>query len=60
MTSVNVKQTHKSIKSLFAILILGVCSPMRSTNMNFQMILDNLSFAMITWLMLIKQRRVEA
>ena len=56
--------------SLFAILILGVCSvmlvfndtdlkrrnlcsPIRSANMNFQMILGNLSFAVLTWLVLI-------
>ena len=56
--------------SLFAILILGVCSvmlvfndtdlkrrnlcaPIRSANMNFQMILGNLSFAILTWLVLI-------
>ncbi|KNZ40242.1 ABC transporter permease [Acetobacterium bakii] len=56
--------------SLFAILILGICSvmlvfnntdlkrrnlvsPLRSANMNFQMILGNLSFAVITWLVLI-------
>lgn len=56
--------------SLFAILILGVCSvmlvfnetdlkrrnhcsPMRSATMNFQMILGNLSFAVLTWLVLI-------
>jgi len=56
--------------SMFAILILGVCSvmlvfndtdlkrrnlcsPIRSANMNFQMILGNLSFAILTWLVLI-------
>ena len=56
--------------SMFAILILGVCSvmlvfndtdlkrrnlcsPIRSANMNFQMILGNLSFAVLTWLVLI-------
>ncbi|WP_303866444.1 ABC transporter permease [Acetobacterium wieringae] len=56
--------------SLFAILILGVCSvmlvfndtdlkrrnlcsPIRSANMNFQMILGNISFAFLTWLVLI-------
>jgi ABC-2 type transport system permease protein len=56
--------------SLFAILILGVCSvmlvfndtdlkrrnlcsPLRSTRMNMQMVLGNLSFAVLTWLVLI-------
>ena len=56
--------------SLFAILILGVCSvmlvfnntdlkrrnlcsPIRSANMNFQMVLGNLSFAVAIWLILI-------
>lgn len=56
--------------SMFAILILGVCSvmlvfndtdlkrrnlcsPIRSANMNFQMILGNISFAILTWLVLI-------
>jgi len=56
--------------SLFAILILGVCSvmlvfnntdlkrrnlcsPLRSANMNFQMVLGNLSFAVAIWLILI-------
>ncbi|MDO9490629.1 ABC transporter permease [Acetobacterium sp.] len=56
--------------SMFAILILGVCSvmlvfnntdlkrrnlcsPIRSANMNLQMILGNLSFAILTWLVLI-------
>lgn len=56
--------------SLFAILILGVCSvmlvfndtdlkrrnlcsPMRAATMNVQMILGNLSYAVLTWLVLI-------
>ncbi|MBC3796913.1 ABC transporter permease [Acetobacterium tundrae] len=56
--------------SLFAILILGVCSvmlvfndtdlkrrnlcsPIRSANMNMQMVLGNISFAILTWLVLI-------
>ncbi len=31
----------------------NLCSPIRSANMNFQMILGNLSFAILTWLVLI-------
>lgn len=56
--------------SLFAILILGVCSvmivfndpdlkkrnqssPLKASNMNFQMVLGNISFAVLTWLIMI-------
>ncbi|AFA47498.1 ABC transporter permease [Acetobacterium woodii] len=31
----------------------NLCAPIRSANMNFQMILGNLSFAILTWLVLI-------
>ncbi|MBU4439731.1 MAG: ABC transporter permease [Acetobacterium sp.] len=31
----------------------NLCSPIRSTSMNFQMILGNVSFAVLTWLVLI-------
>lgn len=77
-SSINATPKHQNVVyyynylaySMFAILILGVCSvaivfnnkdlkkrnlcsPVRLKNMNFQMVLANISFALLTWFALV-------